>query len=143
MMHGPIVRGSGNSARYCGQRAFAKKWHKQMSSNIAFALLVSVMFNLFLIEYYLSDFGLGPLYMLWIFIGLMCVPARIVDRRWERIRWDNYTSSELEKLFRFDQAMIWFAAFILPYIWVQMLGLAALSLHVGLELAVPQLITLP
>jgi len=114
-----------------------------MSSNIAFALLVSVMFHLFLIEHYLSDFGLAPLYMLWIFIGLMLVPAQIVERHWERLSSEHYASSELEKRFRFDQALIWFGAFILPYIWVQILGLGALSLHFGSELAVPQLITLP
>ncbi len=141
-MHGPIIQRSAKGARNFGQLTSTTKWYKQMNKNIAFALLFSVMFNLFLVEYYLSDFGLGPLYMLWIFIGLAFLPARIVDRRWEKLSSSNYTNYELQKRFRVDQAMIWFAACILPYIWVQMVGLVALSVHIGSELAVPQLITL-
>lgn len=141
MMHEPIMRRGNKSVNDSIGRAFANPWHKHINSNLAFALLVSVMWHIALIPRYLSELELIPLYTVWLFIGLILVPARILDRRWEMLDSGQYSKFELQKRFRFDQANIWLAAFFLPYIWVRALGLAVAQAGNGLELAMPQLIS--
>lgn len=141
MRHEPLMRQGRKSENGAVSRTFANSWHKRINNNIAFALLASVMWHLTLIPRYLPDLGLIPLYTLWIFVGLILVPARMLDLRWDMLDPDQYSNVELQKRFRLDQAKIWLAAFFLPYVWVQALAIAAAQAGHGLELGVPQLIS--
>ena len=139
MMHEPVMQRRGKSGSCSG---YANYWHKRISSNLAFALLVSVMWHIALIPRYLSHLELVPLYALWIFIGLILVPARVVDRQWEMVDSGRYSMADLQRRFRYDQAIIWMAAFILPYLWVQALGLIAGQLNLNWGMDMPQLVSL-
>jgi hypothetical protein len=132
-MHEPIIQQRRKSVS-CSQ--YANYWHKRISSNLAFALLVSVMWHIVLIQRYLSDLELVPLYALWIFIGLILVPARVLDRQWEIVDSDRYSMADLQRRFYYDQVTIWMAAFVLPYLWVQAIGLIAgqVNLNWGMDM---------
>lgn len=118
-MHEPIITRGKKVVNVSIGGAFANPWHKRINSNLAYALLVSVMWHIALIPSYLSELELIPLYTLWLFMGLILVPARALDRRWQMLDLGEYSGLELQKQFRFDQASIWLAAFLLPYMWVQ------------------------
>lgn len=92
-------------------------WRKAMSDNIARALLVYAMLQIFLTmaAVHARDGMLLPYLTLGLLVAGVIPASRIMERRWERLSDREAADPALARAFRRDRLLVWLVAIGLPF----------------------------
>jgi hypothetical protein len=103
-------------------------WRKRMSDNIAYALLVYTVLQIFVTMSALKAEGssLLPYLALVILVGAIIPSCRRFERRWNRLSNEQAADPSLSRYYRHDQLVLWLLAIGLPFGITGMFRLLAL-----------------
>jgi hypothetical protein len=101
-------------AEFGSQVATHKDHSKKMSTHIAYALVVYTLLLIFEVSPMIKGSGMSiwPYFLLVALVGLVIMPCRNLERKWQLI--DAQNDGEVEAMFRRDLVGLWVAAIGLP-----------------------------
>lgn len=100
-----------------GERAHPLDWRRRMSDNIAYALLVYTVLQIFGTMAALKARGgsLLPYLALVVLVAAIIPACRTFERRWNRLSDADASDPALAPRFRRDRAFVWLLALGLPF----------------------------
>jgi hypothetical protein len=92
----------------------ASSFGKQMSTHIAYALVVYTLLLIFEVSPQMESKGMSilPYFLLVALVGLAILPCRNLEKRWKAI--DACEDTDVGGAFRRDVILLWLAAFGFP-----------------------------
>lgn len=96
---------------------------KRMSTHIAYALVAYTLLLIFEVSPQMEgrDMSIMPYFLLVVLVGLVIMPCRNLERRWQRLEAGD--SANLDTTFRRDATVLWvgaigFPTLLMTMIWV-------------------------
>ncbi len=91
-------------------------WRKRMSDNIAYALLVYTVLQIFVTMGSLENRGgsMLPYFALVILVAAIIPACRRFETRWNRLSDEQAADPQFKRYYRRDQFWLWAAAIVLP-----------------------------
>lgn len=107
-----------NAARLRGAAAKPLDWRKRMSDNIAYALLVYTVLQIFVTIGSLENRGgsMLPYFALVILVAAIIPACRRFETRWNRLSDEQAADPQFKRHYRRDQFWLWALAIVLPLI---------------------------
>ena len=92
-------------------------WRRKMSDNIAYALLVYTVLQIFVTMNALKSEGMSllPYLALVVLVGAIIPACRRFERRWNRLSDDQAADPALARYYRRDRLALWLLAIGLPF----------------------------
>ncbi len=92
-------------------------WRRRMSDNVAYALLVYTVLQIFVTMSALKSEGMSllPYLALVVLVGAIIPACRRFERRWNRLSDDQAADPALARYYRRDRLALWLLAIGLPF----------------------------
>lgn len=100
-----------------GESSKPLDWRKRMSDNIAYALLVYTVLQIFVTMGSLKNSGgsMLPYFALIILVAAIIPACRLFETRWNRLSDEQAADPQFKSFYRHDQLWLWAAAIGLPF----------------------------